>query len=254
MKLTAHARKNRTFWNELSDGYQAEQGRQLAIHGAAWGVWQIPEDELRVLGDVDGRDVLELGCGAAQWSIWLAQHGARAVGLDVSDRQLKHARQLIADAGVEVELVHASAEAVPLPDERFDTVFCDHGAMVFADPHRTVPEVSRLLRDGGTFAFSMFTPFAEVCWPPDEDEPVDRLSNDYFGMYRVDVGGSAHVEFQFPYGEWIRLFVANGLEVVDLIELRPAEDATSTYRSDVARAWARRWPLEHIWKLRRRPR
>jgi hypothetical protein len=48
--------------------------------------------------------------------------------------------------------------------------------------------------------------------------------------------------------------VANGLEVVDLIELRPAEEATSTYRSDVSRAWARRWPLEHIWKLRRRPR
>lgn len=254
MKLTPHARRNRTFWNELSDSYQAEQGRQLAIHGAAWGVWQIPELELYVLGEIAGRDVLELGCGAAQWSIWLAQHGARPVGLDVSDRQLEHARRLVADAGVQVELVHASAEAVPLPDGRFDIVFCDHGAMVFADPHRTVPEVSRLLRDGGTFAFSMFTPLAEVCWPPDEDEPVDHLANDYFGMHRVDVGGSAHVEFQLPYGEWIRLFVANGLEIVDLIELRPAEDATSTYRSTVARAWARRWPLEHIWKLRRRSR
>jgi SAM-dependent methyltransferase len=254
MKLSSHARRNRTFWNELSDGYQAEQGRQLAIHGAAWGVWQIPEDELHVLGEVDGRDVLELGCGAAQWSVWLAQRGARAVGLDVSDRQLEHARRLVANAGVEVELVHASAEAVPLPDERFDIICSDHGAMVFADPHRTIPEVSRLLRGGGIFAFSMHTPFAEVCWPADHEEPVERLANDYFGMRRVDVGGSAHVEFQLPYGEWIRLFVANRMEVVDLIELRPAEDATSTYRSDVARAWARRWPLEHIWKLRRRPR
>jgi SAM-dependent methyltransferase len=254
MKLTADARLNRTFWNKLSDGYQAAQGRQLAIHGAAWGVWQIPEDELRVLGEVADRDVLELGCGAAQWSIWLTQRGARAVGLDVSDRQLRHARRLAAEAGVDIELVHASAEAVPLPDERFDVVFCDHGAMVFADPKLTVPEVSRLLRDGGTFAFSMFTPFAEVCWPADEDEPVQHLANDYFGMQRVDVGGSAHVEFQLPYGDWIRLFVANHLEVMDLIELQPAEDATSTYRSVVSRAWGRRWPLEHIWKLRRRPR
>ena len=254
MKLTPHARRNRTFWNELSDDYQAEQGRQLAIHGAAWGVWQIPEDELRVLGDVAGRDVLELGCGAAQWSIWLAQHGARAVGLDVSDRQLEHARRRAAEAGVEIQLVHAGAEAVPLPDERFDIIFCDHGAMVFADPYVTVPEVSRLLRGGGTFAFSMFTPIAEVCWPADQDEPGDHLANDYFGMHQVDVGDSAHVEFQLPYGEWIRLFVGNDLEVVDLIELRPAEDATSTYRSVVSRAWGRRWPLEHIWKLRRRPR
>jgi SAM-dependent methyltransferase len=254
MKLTPHARRNRTFWNKLSDGYQAEQGRQLAIHGAAWGVWQIPEAELGVLGEVAGRDVLELGCGAAQWSIWLARRDARAVGLDVSDRQLQHARRLATEAGVEIQLVHASAEAVPLPDERFDIIFCDHGAMVFADPYVTVPEVSRLLRDGGTFAFSMFTPFAEVCWPADQDEPVEHLANDYFGMHQVDVGDSAHVEFQLPYGEWIRLFVGNDLEVVDLIELRPAEDATSTYRSVVSRAWGRRWPLEHIWKLRRRPR
>ena len=181
MKLTPHARRNRAFWNELSDRYQAEQGRQLAIHGAAWGVWQIPEAQLRVLGDVDGRDVLELGCGAAQWSIWLAQHGARAVGLDVSDHQLAHAHRLADEAGVDITLVHASAEAVPLPDDRFDIIFADHGAMVFAEPNLAVPEVSRLLRDGGTFAFSMHTPIAEVCWPADQEEPVERLTNDYFG-------------------------------------------------------------------------
>ncbi|MGI9184330.1 MAG: RNA polymerase sigma factor [Solirubrobacteraceae bacterium] len=41
----------------------------------AWGVWQRPESELNVLGDVAGRDVLELGCGAAQWSIALRERG-----------------------------------------------------------------------------------------------------------------------------------------------------------------------------------
>jgi SAM-dependent methyltransferase len=251
VKLSAHARRNRAFWNQLADRYQAEQGPQLAIHGAAWGVWQIPEAELRVLGDVVGRDVLELGCGAAQWSIVLARRGARAVGLDLSERQLDHARRAIAAANVEVALVHASAEDVPLPDASFDIVFCDHGAIGFADPARAIPEVARLLRPGGLFAFSMYTPFAEVCWPATDDEPGDRLANDYFGMGRVDVGDSPHVEFQLGYGDWIRLFVAHGLVVDDLVELRPAADATSTYRSAGARAWARRWPLEHIWRLRR---
>ena len=102
--------------------------------GMAWGVWQIPEAELRVLGDVRDRDILEFGCGAAQWSIALAQAGARPVGLDLSERQLEHARTLMARAGVDFPLVHASAEAVPLPDASFDIVFCDHGAMTFADP------------------------------------------------------------------------------------------------------------------------
>jgi len=87
--LTDHARRNRAFWNELSDTYQADHGPDLARHGAAWGVWQIPEDEVNALGDVAGKDVLELGCGAAQWSIALAQRGesgSRVIPLSEPDR------------------------------------------------------------------------------------------------------------------------------------------------------------------------
>ena len=252
LKLTPHARTNRAFWNDLSDSYQADHAPQLDVHGAAWGVWQIPEDELRILGEVAGRDVLELGCGAAQWSIVLARRGARAVGLDLSERQLEHAAREVARAGATVRLVHASAEATPFGDASFDIIMGDHGAMVFADPYRTVPEAARLLRDGGLLAFSMHTPFADACWPSDADEPLEELSVPYFDFHRVDVGASGHVEFQLTYGAWIRLFAANGFVLEDLVELRPAADATSSYRSDEAREWARNWPMEHVWKLRRR--
>jgi len=244
--------RNRAFWDDYADAYQADHGPQLSVHGAAWGVWQIPEHELRILGDVTGLDVLELGCGAAQWSIVLAGWGARAIGLDLSRRQLDHAARLIDAAGVTVSLIQASAESVPLPDASQDIIFCDHGAMVFADPYLTVPETARLLRDGGLLAFSMHTPLAEACWPPGSEGPVERLANDYFGMHRVDLGDAGHAEFQLPYGEWIRLFVRNGFTVDDLVELRPDPIATSTYYGEPTREWARRWPLEHIWKLRRR--
>ena len=149
--LTDHAVRNRAMWDNYSEEYQAAHGDDLAASGGyAWGTTQIPESELRVLGDVAGCDILEFGCGAAQWSIALARLGARPVGLDLSERQLQHARRLMAEAGVEFPLVHASAEAVPLLDASFDVVFCDHGAMTFADPYRTVPEVARLLRPGGS--------------------------------------------------------------------------------------------------------
>ena len=125
-------------WDASSDEYQALHGQQLAVSGGlAWGTTQIPESELQVLGDVAGLDILEFGCGAAQWSIALAKLGARPVGLDLSERQLHHARRLMTDAGVSFPLVHGSGEAVPLPDASFDIVFCDHGAMSFADPYRT---------------------------------------------------------------------------------------------------------------------
>ena len=79
--LTPHELQNQASWDADSDAYQARHGEQLAEStGLAWGTYQIPEPELRVLGDVAGKDILELGCGAAQWSIGLAKLGARPVG------------------------------------------------------------------------------------------------------------------------------------------------------------------------------
>jgi SAM-dependent methyltransferase len=245
-----HVARNRGHWNAQSDEYQQLHGAQLdASGGMAWGVWRIPEREVRALGDVVGRDVLELGCGAAQWSIALAGAGARPVGLDLSERQLAHARRLQRAAGVAFPLVHASAEAVPLREARFDLVLSDYGATTFCDPHGFVPEAARLLRRGGTFAFTSSTPILDLCWPLDEKHPGPRLVLDYFGMHRFE---DAHaVQFQLPYGEWIRLFRRSGFAIEDLIELRPAADASSSYRTDEDRAWARRWPAECLWKVRR---
>ncbi len=248
--LTDHEAHNRAAWDAYSDEYQAKHGDQLATSGGlAWGTTQIPESELHILGDVEGKAILELGCGAAQWSIALAQRGAKPVGLDLSERQLEHARRLMTEAGVDFPLVHGSAESVPLPDASFEIVFCDHGAMSFADPYRTVPEAARLLRPGGLFAFNHHSPIETICWPLGAPAAGDRLVIDYFGMHRFDDG--EEIFFQLPYGEWIRLFRENGLVVEDLIEPRPSAEATSSYRDADAMAWARRWPSESIWRLRR---
>ena len=212
-------------------------------------MWSIPEAELRVLGDVRGKDVLEFGCGAARWSIALAALGARPVGLDNSARQLEHARRLMAEAGAAFPLVHASAEAVPLPDGSFDVVFCDHGAMTFADPHRTVPEAARLLRPGGLLAFSAATPFHFLCWDDATNGVTDRLALNYFDDLSADDGES--VSFSLPYGDWIRVFRANGFAIEDLIELRPPAGAVTTYSQFVSYDWATRWPAEQIWRVRR---
>ena len=249
-RLTEHEARNQLAWDAFSDEYQAKHGKQLASSGGlAWGTAQIPEAELRVLGDVAGKDILELGCGGAQWSIALAQHGARPVGLDLSARQLEHARRRMAEAGVDFPLIHGSAEAVPLADATFDIVFCDHGAMSFADPYRTVPEAARLVRPGGLFAFNHHSPIETICWPLDAEKVGERLVLDYFGMHRFDDGDDTF--FQLPYGEWIRLFRANAFVIEDLIEPRPPSDASSSYRDAEELAWARRWPSEAIWRLRR---
>ena len=173
-ELNPHETANRAYWDAQSDRYQERHGEQLINSGRnAWGLWQRPESELEVLGDVAGRDVLEFGCGAAQWSIALAERGARVTGLDLSERQLAHARELMLAAGMDFPLVCASAEATPFDDRSFDIVFCDWGAMTFADPYRTVPEAARVLRTGGLFAFCGGAPIVDCAWAPG---PITRAS------------------------------------------------------------------------------
>lgn len=240
---------NRTSWNETSDDYQRRHAADLNERPMAWGVWRVPESELRVLGDVEGRDILEFGCGAARWSIALASCGAKAVGVDLSDRQLVHARRLVRHAGVEVYLTQAAGEFLPFCDASFDVVFCDHGAMTFGDPQRTVAEAARLLRRGGLLAFCMATPWLDVCWDPEHRVVSDRLVEHYFGLGPLEDGGKTY--FQLGYGDWIRLFRTHNLAVEDLIELQAPLNRETTYEDFVHREWALKWPAEHIWKVRK---
>jgi SAM-dependent methyltransferase len=170
-------RHNRAFWDRDADAYQAAHGELLRDAPAAWGAWRIPERTIGALGDVAGLDMLELGCGAAQWSIALHRLGARAVGLDLSGAQLRHARDDQRAASVSFPLVLGNGEAIPLRDGAFDVVFCDHGAMSFCDPDRTLPEVARVLRPGGRLVFCHSTPMLYLTYDPDADRQTTALQS-----------------------------------------------------------------------------
>jgi SAM-dependent methyltransferase len=156
----------------------------------------------------------------------------------------------MAAAGLDFPLVHASAESVPLPDASFDVVFADHGANCFSDPYLWVPETARLLRAGGLLAFSGRTALEVLCWSPAEDRLTTTLQRDYFGLHRTEEEDGT-VVFELPYGEWIRVLRSAGLVVEELREIQPPESAASTYRTEEETAWARRWPMEQIWRARK---
>jgi SAM-dependent methyltransferase len=246
-------RANLAGWEADSADYQQRHADFLADWDRlGWGTWQIPEDEVRALGNVQGLDALELGCGAAQFGIGVAKRGAAVVGLDFSANQLAAAPANMDAAGVHFPLVRADAEAPPFADASFDVVFCDHGAMNFTDPMRTVPEVARLLRPGGRFVFSGTTPFIWLTWPMVDGPPGRTLERSYFESRRMQWDESdPSFEYQLPYGEWIRLFRANGFEIEDLIELRPPEGAETAFTHYATREWARDFPSEQIWKVRK---
>ncbi len=246
MKSARHVRRNREFWDGDADDYQAVHGDDLAHRPLAWGAYRAPEAELRVLGTVGGRRVLELGCGGAQWSIALADLGARAVGLDLSLGQLRLARA----AAPRLPIVLADGERLPFADDAFDVVFCDHGAMSFCDPEHTLPEVGRVIRAGGTFAFCGATPYPYLTWNAEKQKGSRRLHRTYDDLGRQDFG-SGTVDWVLGPGDWVRLLRGHGFEIEDLVELRPAPGAQTTYGEFAPPKFAPYWPVEWIWKTRR---
>lgn len=202
--------------------------------------------------DLDGLDAIELGCGTAYCSAWLARRGARPVGIDNSEAQLETARALQREHGLEFPLLHGNAEEVPYPDASFDFALSEYGASIWADPYKWIPEAARLLRPGGRLAFLVNAPLLVLCMPEHEGEAADeRLLRPYFGMHRVEWPDDDSVAFHLPHCEMIALLRDSGFEVEALTEIRPPEDASTTY-DFVTHEWARQWPSEEVWRARKR--
>lgn len=251
-RLPEYVLRNRRYWETLSREYEEPGRRAWAASEPHWGIWNIPESKLCVLPDVAGKDTVELGCGTAYISAWLARSGARPVGIDNSPAQLATARRFQREFNLEFPLIQAAAEAVPLPDASFDLAISEYGASIWSDPYRWIPEASRVLRTGGQLIFLRNGTLLMLCMPDAEDEPAaERLLRPYFGMHRFDWPEGTSVEFHLGYGGWIRLLRRHGFEIEDLIEIQAPEGA-STRHPYVTPAWARRWPAEEIWKVRKR--
>jgi len=251
-ELPEHVARNREFWNGAA-GEWVQPGREdWAAEEPRWGIFRVPESEVGVLpNDLDGKEAIELGCGTGYVSSWLARRGARPIGIDNSEEQLATARKLQGEFGIEFPLLHGNAEEVPLPDASFDLAISEYGASIWCDPYRWIPEASRLLRPGGELVFLVNSVFTMLCGPDDENEPAtDRMLRPYFGMHRFEWADGT-IEFHLPHGEMIALLRRSGFEVEELIEVRPSEGATTRF-SQVNLEWARRWPVEEVWRARKR--
>ena len=219
-----------------------------------WGIFHIPDSVVGLLpANVEGLDVVELGCGTAYLSAWLFRRGAIPVGVDPTASQLSIAKQLQREFNQEFALVRAAAEQVPLRDGSFDLAISEYGAAIWSDPDVWIPEAARLLRPGGELLFLGNSTLMMLCVPDEDDVAADeRLVRGQFDLHRFEWPDDASVEFHLSPGEWIRLLRANGFEIEELVELRPPPGSTTRYRF-VTPSWAAKWPCEEAWRARLRP-
>jgi ubiquinone/menaquinone biosynthesis C-methylase UbiE len=250
--LPEHVRRNRRVWNDLARQYVLAGEAAWAQDTRTWGIWGVPESRVGMFPeDLAGKDAIELGCGTAYVSAWLARRGARVVGIDSSEAQLATARRLQQQYGLYFPLLHGNGEAVPYPDASFDFAVSEYGACLWADPHTWIPEARRLLRPGGRLAFLVNSFLMVLCMPDEEGlAATNCLLRPAFGLSRIEWPGSSGVEFHLSHGEWIRLLRRAGFAIEELVEVRPEPTATTRYPF-VTLEWAQQWPCEEVWKARR---
>ncbi|MFE5212390.1 class I SAM-dependent methyltransferase [Streptomyces sp. NPDC056600] len=238
---------NRRLWNRISGTYQRKHDPRIGAAPRLWGMYSIPDAHLGALGDVTGKRVLELGCGAGQWSRALAAEGATVVGIDLSESQLDAAKRAMGVTGATRHpLVQGAAEQLPFAAGSFDLVFCDFGGLSWAPPHLVVPQAARVLARGGRLVFNVASPWFEVCYDEAAARVTTTLQKDYFGLDAVAEGDGA-TSYQLTYGDWVRVLRGAGLVIDDLIEARPGPGTPNGYNETDPPDWAHRWPAELLW-------
>ena len=213
---------NRAWWDTDADAYQAEHGGFLGDVDFVWCPEGLREADARLLGPVGGRQVLEIGCGAAACARWLATEGATAVAADLSAGMLRHAVAAAGRCGIQVPLVQADATALPFTDGAFDIVCTAFGAVPFVvDSARLMREVFRVLRPGGRWVFSVTHPMRWIFL----DEPGQEgllAVHPYFDrtpyVETDEHGVASYVEQHRTLGDRIRELVDAGFVLRDLVE------------------------------------
>jgi SAM-dependent methyltransferase len=251
MSYSEHAVKNREYWGRGAENWVAPGRRSWESDAISWGIWNVPESEIHALGDLDrwrGKDVVELGCGTAYVSAWMAKLGAKPVGIDITPEQLETARGFQTEFGIEFPLIEGSAEQVPLPDASFDLAISEYGASIWCDSYVWIPEAARLLRPGGTLVFLRNSTLSMLCTGP-SGPAQDQLQRSQFGIHRFEWDGDDSVEFHLAHGDLIRLLRKHGFQIEDLIEIEPPAGSEPNRFEYMTLDWAQKWPSEEIWRV-----
>jgi len=247
-----HVSSNRATWDHWAEDYIKPGRRAWEDRDPRWGLWGVPESVVGLLRSFTGGDVIELGCGTAYVSSWLADLGGKPVGIDNSSVQLSTARQLQREMNLEFPLIQCDAEKLPFTNESFDFAISEYGASIWCDPYLWIPEASRVLKPGGSLVFLGNSALLMLCVTDDDETPADvKLRRPQFGMHRFEWPDDPGIEFHISHGDRIRLFRECGLEVEDLIEIQPSSESKTRY-SFVDLEWSRKWPAEEAWIVRKK--
>ncbi|MBU1164794.1 class I SAM-dependent methyltransferase [Patescibacteria group bacterium] len=149
------------WWNDASQSFQEDA--KHPTNDAVYGPWVPNESKLKLLGNIKGKKILEIGCGGAQCSVYFAKKGAKCTGIDISKKQLKFAKQLIDKEKIKVKLIKGDIQTLSkIKSNNYDIVFTAYALQYVPDLTKCFKQVNRVLKKGGIFVFSFDHPFWRI--------------------------------------------------------------------------------------------
>jgi len=208
------------------------------------------------LGDVSGKNVLDLGCGEGGYSRELSRKGALVTAVDCAENAIKYCISVAEEEQLKIAYyVRNSCDLYDITDDSFDIVLASMMLMDCEDFEGTVKEIARVLKPSGKL-------FASVCHPcfhvsggiGRQDKGIDKkvvVSNYYKPTeWEAPISrGNVKVIWRHrTIEDYVKMFIKCGLTITDLNEPIPTEEQ-ATVSVDVA--WMRKIPIFLFWELRK---
>lgn len=210
--------KAREWWNGWADRFQAEYGDGEVQVGMDWGPGAPKDDDLGLLGELDGTTAIELGCGGAQFGVAVSERGADVTGVDISAAQLGYAQQTAEDHGQDIEFIEASVTDLSMvPDGSFDLAFSAFAFQWVEDLGACFEEAARILVDGGRLVFSVDHPYYKLLDPDSGEFVRSYFDSSPRRAYSEELDAEM-VVYRRPVSETVNLLVEAGFTVEELRE------------------------------------
>ena len=220
-------KETKKWWEQVSEWYQKESKIPISIH---YGPGSPGENELKLLGNLKNKKILEIGCGGAQCGIAMAKQGAFVTGIDISEEQLKFAKSLAENNKVKIRFYQGDIKSLrQIKSKSQDIVFSAWALHYVDDLEKCFKEVFRVLTKQGIFVFSLDHPFFRT---------VIKTKESYFktGKY-VEIFSDKtkkFVAYTHTVSELFNTLVKSGFVVEEIVE----PDSRKKYKDD---PWYNLW-------------
>lgn len=219
-------KKIKKYWECWSSDYQKDCKIPIDIH---YGPGSPNEKQLKLLGNLKGKDVLEIGCGGAQCGIAMAKLGAHVTGMDLSEEQLKFANNLARKNKVNIKFYQRDVKDLkPIKSNSQDIVFSAFALQYVDDLSYCFKEVMRVLKKNGLFVFSIDHPFYKTINPK-----TLKFVISYFKTGKI-TGKNEFEIFNHTVGELFSYLIAARFSVEKIVE----PDSRKKYEND---PWYGQW-------------